>query len=137
MVKTKSNSVNIKDIHPLLKQFLEDMSSMFIGIVVTSGNDSVHMVGSRHYIGKALDFGANSSEKKAYAAFKSYVLSNKKSLKEKYQLEDIIDEGTHIHVEMPLTIDESKTIKTKQYTLIGIGVLVLSGILLYYFKIKK
>jgi cell wall-associated NlpC family hydrolase len=65
---------------------------MFIGIVVTSGNDSVHMVGSRHYIGKALDFGANSSEKRAYAAFKSYVLSNKKSLKEKYKLEDIIDD---------------------------------------------
>ncbi len=137
MVRTKDSSINVIDIHPILKSFLEDMSSMFDGIVVTSGKDGKHAVwNSRHYLGLGLDFGANSSNKNAYANFKSYVMNkeNQIALKEKYQIEDIIDEGDHIHVELVPTPKE-KVIIYGSYTVVVLVALGLS--ILIYKKVMK
>ena len=50
MIRTKDSSVNVNDIHPILKSFLEDVSNRFDGIVVSSGKDAKHSVfNSRHY----------------------------------------------------------------------------------------
>lgn len=138
MIRTKSSSVNIKNLNPRLKQFAEDMSNMFDGIVITSANDSIHMRGSRHYIDKALDFGAFSSDKKAYADFKKYVKANSKELKKKYGLEDILDEVTHIHVEMPLTdIEATTTYKKNVETIVGIALVSIGiGIAIYIVRTK-
>lgn len=134
MVRTKSSSVKIDNLHPLLLQFLQYMSDRFDGIVVTSGNDSIHSVGSRHYIDKAIDIGANSSQAAAYSNFKEYVLGNVDSLKSKYQIEDIIDEGDHIHIELPLTVQEAIVVRNKQYLLvIGVVAILLFG----YFEFLK
>lgn len=122
--------------HPNLLAFLQDMSAMFDGIVVTSGNDSTHMIGSRHYINKAIDIGAYSSNKDAYAAFRKYVKENSSALKLKYGLEDIIDEGSHIHIELPLTTSELKVEKQTKYILIGTIIFLFGGFLIYHFKIK-
>ena len=137
MIKTKSSSVNISNLNQNLLNFIEDMSNMFNGIVITSGNDSIHSLNSRHYINKAIDVGAFSSEKQAYASFKKYVKENDKLLKDKYGIEDIIDEVTHIHIEMPLTDVETKEIfkKNVNYSVIG-GLLI--GITAYiYYLMKK
>ena len=137
MLRTKSSKVNIRNLNSRLLQFAEDMSNKFDGIVITSANDSIHMAGSRHYINKALDFGAFSSDKKAYADFKNYVLSNSEQLKKQYNLEDILDEITHIHIEMPLTdIEEVEVKTTKKNVVFGIALIGISlGIV--YFIIKK
>lgn len=136
MIRTKSDKTNVTDIHPILRKFLEDMSYMFDGIVVTSGRDGKHSVwNSRHYLGLALDFGANSSNKTAYSNFKNYVFSNKEQLKQKYQIEDIIDEGTHIHVELVPTPKE-KAIIYGSYGLIGVVAFYLSFLLYKHFKNK-
>lgn len=131
MINKKPN-VNIDNLNPLLLKFANDMSDIFNGIVISSGNDSIHMIGSRHYIDKAIDFGANSSDAKAYAAFKSYVIGNS-ALKSKYNIEDIIDEKDHIHVELFQTEKEIKEERRKNYSLVGTGLIILgiSGYLIY------
>lgn len=128
----------MSNLNPRLLQFAEDMSNMFDGLVITSANDAVHMKGSRHYINKALDFGANSSEKRAYANFKAYVKANDKALKEKYGLEDILDEFNHIHVEMTLTDVETKKVTSERVKLaIGISLVAISiGITIYIARLK-
>lgn len=136
MIQTKNSSVNITNLHPNLKQFLDDMSNKFDGIVVTSGNDSLHLPNSRHYIDKAIDIGANSSEKNAYSNFKNYVFSNESEVKNKYQIEDIIDESNHIHIELPLTLQEQKTIQLKQFGLIAF-VLLFAGVSIYLKWLSK
>jgi hypothetical protein len=138
MIRTKSSSVNMSNLNPRLLQFAEDMSNMFDGLVITSANDAVHMKGSRHYINKALDFGANSSEPTAYANFKAYLKANDKALKEKYGLEDILDEFNHIHVEMPITDVEQKHVTSERVKLaIGISLVAISiGITIYIARLK-
>lgn len=98
-VNIKSSSVNIKNLHPDLLNFTNVISQNFPGLVLTSGNDSKHMKGSKHYGNKAIDIGANSSNKQAYANLKKYLKSNS-SIKQQFGIEDIIDEGNHIHVEL-------------------------------------
>jgi len=138
MVRTKSSSVKIDNLNANLRSFIEDMSNMFDGIVVTSGNDSFHIKGSRHYINKGVDVGANSSEKNAYANFKAYVKTNSNYLKEKYGIEDILDEINHIHIEMPLTDVERKHVTSERVKLaIGIGLIAISiGITIYISRLK-
>lgn len=97
-VKTKSG-VNIDDLNPTLKIFTQNISSMFPGLVISSGNDSKHMKGSKHYKNKAIDIGANSSNADDYQALKQYIAKNP-SLKRQYGIEDIIDEGDHLHIEL-------------------------------------
>jgi len=100
-IKTKGSQVNL-DLVPGMKQALSSLSNMFPGLVVTSGKDSKHMEGSRHYEGKAIDIGANSSDRKAYEAFKNFINTPEGSkFKQQYGLEDIIDEGNHVHLELP------------------------------------
>jgi len=132
----KKSSANIQNLNATLLRFANDMSDMFDGIVISSGNDSVHMIGSRHYIDKAIDIGANSSEASAYSKFKAYVVGNS-ALKTKYNIEDIIDEKTHIHIEVFQTEAEAKTEAIKNYSLVGVG-LILVGVFgyLFYKKVK-
>jgi hypothetical protein len=98
-IATKSSSVNINNLNPNLLNFTNVISQNFPGLVLTSGNDSKHMKGSKHYGNKAIDIGANSSNKQAYANLKKYLKSNS-SIKQQFGIEDIIDEGNHIHVEL-------------------------------------
>lgn len=98
-ISTKSPSVNIKNLHPNLMQFANVISQTFPGLVLTSGNDSKHMKGSKHYNNKAIDIGASSSNKKDYLNLKNY-LKNNPSIKKQYGIEDIIDEGDHLHIEL-------------------------------------
>jgi hypothetical protein len=98
-VNTKSSSVNIKNLHPDLLNFTNVISQNFPGLVLTSGNDSKHMKGSKHYGNKAIDIGATSSNKQAYANLKKYLKTNS-SIKQQFGIEDIIDEGNHIHIEL-------------------------------------
>lgn len=96
--KTKSSKVNIANLDPLLKTL---SGKLLKGLVITSGNDSTHMKGSKHYKNKAFDIGANSSDKKAYKTFKE-MLKNptyKKNLMASHNIQDIIDEGDHLHIE--------------------------------------
>lgn len=99
-IRTKSKNVNISNLQPAIAAFTADMSSRFPGLVVSSGNDSdQHKKGSRHYENKAVDIGANSSDRTAYQGLKRFISSNPQ-LKQRYGIEDIIDEGDHIHVEL-------------------------------------
>lgn len=62
-------------------------------VVVTSGNDSVHMVGSKHFSDEALDFrvwGLTSGERAAVVGFIHLATSIDY---------DVLDEGDHIHLE--------------------------------------
>lgn len=149
MIMTKDSSVNVTDIHPNLQAFLKEVSDMFDGIVVTSGKDGKHSVlNSRHYFGKALDFGANSSNPVAYANFKKYVLEGRKKWHRpdkfaKYDIEDIIDEGTHIHIELVQTPKELlqdiiKDVKKKpiNYAVVGVSIIGIIGYI-WYLKRKK
>jgi hypothetical protein len=98
-VKTKPG-VNINDLKPNLKSFTSDIANQFPGIVISSGNDSnQHMKGSRHYENKAIDIGANSSKKADYSRLKQYLAQNPQ-IKQQYGIEDIIDEGDHMHIEL-------------------------------------
>ena len=98
-IKTKSSNVNIKNLHPNLISFANVVSQTFPGVVLTSGNDNRHMKGSKHYSNKAIDIGANSSNEKSYLQLKKYLKSNP-SIKKQFGIEDIIDEGNHIHIEL-------------------------------------
>ena len=91
-IKTKSDHVNL-NINSGLKQTLSNLTGTFPGLVVSSGNDSKHTHNSAHYDGDAVDIGANSSNKQAYANFLNSVGSLSKQMGFKY-----INEGDHIHV---------------------------------------
>jgi hypothetical protein len=99
--------VNIKNLHPKLKQFYNDMHKQFPGLCITSGNDGKHAHWSRHYSDLAIDIGKWSSKPKAYNNFVRYLKNNEKELKKKYSIEDIIglrgeeDHKDHIHIELP------------------------------------
>ena len=152
MIRTKDSSVNVTDLHPKMKAMLEDLSNRFDGIVVTSGKDAKHSVfNSRHYTGKAIDIGQGSSNKKAYQDLKDYVLEGRTKwhLPNKfaeYEVEDILDENNHIHIELVQTpsevvkaiVADTKAIVTdnkKTFALIGLIVVSIGAFI--YFKKKK
>lgn len=95
----KGKGVNINNLDPGLSSFASTMSSYFPGIAITSGNDKTHMKGSKHYKDKAIDIGANSSDKVAYSNLRKF-LTKDPSIRQRYGIEDIIDEGDHLHIEM-------------------------------------
>ena len=135
----KKSTASIDNLNPKLLEFITDMSNQFDGIVISSGNDSIHMPGSRHYIDKAIDIGANSSDREQYKAFKAYVLGND-ALKANYNIEDIIDEGDHIHIECFSTDIEQAAAKKKQFNYLLLGGTFLAGISLsiyLYIRFKK
>jgi len=101
--------------------------------------------------GKAIDIGAGSSNKKAYQDFKDYVLEGRTKwhLPNKfaeYEVEDILDEKTHIHIELVQTpsevvkaiVADTKAIVTdNKKTFAFIGLLVVTiGAFIYYKKNK-
>lgn len=95
--------VNISNLDAGLRAFASDMFSQFPGLKISSGNDSdQHMKGSKHYKNKAIDIGANSSERGAYNRLRQFLGQNPE-LKQRYGIEDILDEGDHIHIEMMKT----------------------------------
>ncbi len=96
--------VDVSNLHPSAKQFIGVLSSNFPGLKISSGHegssgDGVHMKNSKHYQGKAIDIGANSSNKKEYNSFKELIKLSSQELKSQFGIEDIIDEGDHIHIE--------------------------------------
>ena len=98
-------NVQINNLQPKLKEFTTVLLSSFPGLKLSSGHeghsgDGVHMKGSKHYSGKAIDIGANSSNQKEYSLFKKLISVNKRQLMEQFGIEDIIDEGDHIHIEL-------------------------------------
>lgn len=97
-VSTKPG-VNLRSLNPNLMSFTTAMSDNFPGIKISSGNDSKHKKGSRHYENKAIDIGANSSDPVAYRKLKSFLSANP-GVRQQYGIEDIIDEGDHLHVEL-------------------------------------
>lgn len=99
VINTKPG-VNISNLNPNLQAFASNVFSQFPGLKISSGNDSSkHMKGSRHYENKAIDIGANSSEKGAYSKLKQFLAQNPQ-VKQRYGIEDIIDEGDHLHIEL-------------------------------------
>ena len=62
-------------------------------IVITSGTDGTHMVGSKHYTGEALDFRTQGVESNTLNLWRERVATR---LGPDYQ---VITEGDHIHIE--------------------------------------
>jgi len=100
-ISTKKG-VNMDNLHPNLASFASTMSQYFPGLKISSANDSKHMKGSKHYANKAIDIGANSSDPVAYNRLKNF-LGQSASVKRQYGIEDIINEGDHLHVELMQT----------------------------------
>lgn len=75
------------------------------GLKISSALDGKHMKGSRHESGRAIDIGANSSDRKSYMRFKAMLKDPKllQQAKQEFGIEDVIDEGDHIHVELSQT----------------------------------
>ena len=75
------------------------------GLKISSARDGKHMKGSKHYSGKGLDIGANSSDRQSYMRFKAMLKDPKllQQAKQEFGIEDVIDEGDHIHVELMQT----------------------------------
>ena len=100
-----------------LMAFVSNMGNRFPGLTMSSGNDSQHMKGSKHYKNKAIDIGANSSNRQSYNQLANFLAKNP-TIKSQYGIEDIINEGDHLHVEMmqrggeyELTADQIMQIK--------------------------
>ena len=115
-VDTKQG-VKATNLNPKLMEFVSNMGSRFPGLTLSSANDNQHMRGSKHYANKAIDIGANSSNPKAYNQLASFLAKNP-TIKSKYGIEDIINEGDHLHVELmrqggeyELTADQIMQIK--------------------------
>ena len=115
-ISTKKG-VNTNNLDPNLKSFASAMSDYFPGLKISSGNDSKHMRGSKHYANKAIDIGANSSDPAAYNRLTKFLAQNP-SIKRQYGIEDIINEGDHLHIELmqqggeyELTADQIMQIK--------------------------
>lgn len=68
-------------------------STMEVTIVITSGTDGKHMVGSKHYTEEALDFRTSNLTKSQISTFKQRI---KARLGPDY---DVVLEKDHIHVE--------------------------------------
>jgi hypothetical protein len=95
---TKDESVIVKgtyEQHLLIEHFMEACTIFtpeFATCTITSGNDGRHMVGSRHFNDKALDFriwGMSGSERWAIVQYLNY----------QYDDEDWLSEADHIHGE--------------------------------------
>ena len=74
-------------------------AEMGISITVTSGNDSQHMAGSRHFSNEALDFRSKDMDKVTYTLF---IDKMRARLGSRYQVihESIGRTNQHIHVEL-------------------------------------
>jgi hypothetical protein len=107
----------VKGVTPLLQGLTNNLYGMFPGLVVTSTTGGKHMKGSRHYEGKAIDIGANSSDKNAYKTFKSNLRDPQfvAQLKSQYDIEDILDEGDHMHIELKQTGGSSLMNRSSYY----------------------
>jgi len=97
-MKLKSKSVKIENLCFELKSKLQDIEKackLYNGqvytMIITSGNDSVHMKGSKHYINAAIDIRSNDMKQ-----ISNTVTAIKLVLGKNY---DIIFERNHIHIE--------------------------------------
>ena len=92
-IKVKGKNVNLTNLNPGLAASVNKLSTLFPGLVVTSGNDQGHTRKSAHYDDDAIDIGANSSDKKAYQELKKFLPQLSKIHGFKF-----LDEGDHIHI---------------------------------------
>jgi hypothetical protein len=112
-----SEAAPVKGVTPLLQGLTNNLYGMFPGLVVTSTTGGKHMNGSKHYSGKAIDIGANSSDKNAYKTFKNNLRDPQfvAQLKSQYDIEDILDEGDHMHIELKQTGGSSLMNRSSYY----------------------
>ncbi len=97
-MKTKSKSVNIKDLIPeitskfdVIEKAIKSVEGEKYDPTITSGKDGKHMKGSKHYIGAAIDIRTRDMKyvNKTTAAIKNALGSDY----------DVIFEIDHIHLE--------------------------------------
>ena len=92
-LKTKDDTVNIRDLDVTLKMALQQIEYVYskfnTELVITSGKDGQHGIGSLHYEGKAVDL-------RTWNVLDSLVKALKAHLGADY---DIVLEKDHIHVE--------------------------------------
>jgi hypothetical protein len=92
-------SPKIKDILPAVIKACKFVNGKDYIVTITSGNDGKHMKGSKHYINEAIDI--RTKDMKPNKSIFT-VIRIKKYIKELGRNDwdyDIIDEGTHIHIE--------------------------------------
>ena len=108
-MRTKSNIVNLHDLHPKLLAILPVINNWWKGtvgydLIITSGCDGSHMFNSDHYIGCAVDIRTWDDERSG----------NQLDLQRRTEIRDgleahlkdwygkeivfILDEGTHFHI---------------------------------------
>lgn len=97
---SRGNTTSMEGVDQGLNSAFQALSDMFPGLKVTSTTGGKHMQGSRHDSGRAIDIGANSSDRESYKAMSQY-LKNNPAFRKAYGIEDIIDEGDHTHIELP------------------------------------
>ena len=97
-MKLKNSSVKIENLCSEIRYKLEQMEEackLYNGkgytMIITSGNDSLHMKGSLHYVNRAIDIRSNDM-----IAINHTVMTLKLYLGNDY---DIIFESDHIHIE--------------------------------------
>ncbi len=98
-MRVKDGTVILAGIHPLIRQAMKKAERIWIelgrpeGITVTAGLDGVHSAGSWHYCGCAVDlrthYWDDETEQKAADLLKAALPGY-----------DIVNHGTHIHVEI-------------------------------------
>jgi hypothetical protein len=107
MIRLKSNEVNIKNLKKELVDKLIGISNVCKSIegekyimTITSGNDSIHMRGSKHYTNEAIDI-----RKLDMKNPNVVVQMIKEYLGKDY---DVVNEKTHIHIEYDKKITKIK-----------------------------
>ncbi len=105
MIRLKDKTVNVKGLKQVISQKLIGLGNICKAIegekyimTITSAKDGVHMKGSKHYSGEAIDV-----RKFDMKNVKIVVEEFKEYLGKDY---DVINEKTHIHIEY-----DKKTIK--------------------------
>ena len=102
MIRLKDNTVSVKGLKPEMVIALMILRGLFdlysLPVVVTSGSegfdgDGVHMKGSRHYVGEAVDIRKRQVPKDLLPEF---IAKMRKFLKSDFE---VIDEKHHFHIE--------------------------------------
>ena len=99
MVKLKSSSVNLSNIHKkvffAIYKVAEIYEEMGIDLVITSARDSIHSKHSLHYVGRAIDIRVFNIPQQY--SHKDVMEKIKKAIGDDEF--DVVYEKTHIHIE--------------------------------------
>jgi len=92
------NTVKFKNLHPVMILVILRIEDLVSNVWITSANDSTHIEGSKHYLGRALDFRTHdldSTVKSTLANDISEALGSDFFV----QLEDLNGPNEHLHVQ--------------------------------------